>query len=97
MNMNDNNDPQYPFATDNTKTVNTTDTEGTNNFMPTENSSDAYVINGIEINSPDAYRQATGKRFRMTKEQKSRFDSGTLTRGEAFAEFVATLRQQENN
>lgn len=96
MNMNDN-DPQSPFAANNTKTVNTTNTEETNNFMPTENSSDAYVINGIEINSPDAYRQATGKRFRMTKEQKSRFDSGTLTRAEAFNEFVAYQRNQGNS
>ena len=65
--------------------------------MPTENSSNAYIVNGIEINSPDAYRQATGKRFRMTKEQMSRVNAGTLTRAEAFNEFVAYQRSQENN
>ena len=95
MNTNDN----PPFVADNTTTtpVSTTNTEATNNFIPTENSSNAYVINGIEINSPDAYRQATGKRFRMTKEQMSRVKSGTLTRAEAFNEFVAYQRNQENN
>ena len=95
MNTNDN----PPFVADNTTTtpVSTTNTEATNNFIPTENSSNAYVINGIEINSPDAYRQATGKRFRMTKEQMSRVNAGTLTRAEAFNEFVAYQRNQENN
>jgi hypothetical protein len=95
MNTNDN----PPFVADNTTTtpVNTTNNETNDNFMPTENSSNAYIVNGIEINSPDAYRQATGKRFRMTKEQMSRVNAGTLTRAEAFNEFVAYQRSQENN
>ena len=37
--------------------------------------------------SIDQYTKVTGKRFRMTKEQKSR----GLSRDEAFSEFVKTL------
>ena len=34
--------------------------------------------------NPDEYRKATGRRFRMTREQKAR----GITRQEAFAEFL---------
>ena len=40
--------------------------------------------------SPDDYRARTGKRFRMTKEQKER----GLSRDEAFREFALTLDQE---
>ncbi len=34
------------------------------------------------------YRSVTGKRFRVTPEQKARIKAGTLTREEAFQEFL---------
>lgn len=37
------------------------------------------------VSTPEEYKVATGKRFRMTKEQKSR----GLTRQEAFNEYVS--------
>jgi len=41
--------------------------------------------------SLDEYKSRTGKRFRMTKEQKSR----GLSRDEAFTEFVNTKKEKE--
>lgn len=42
------------------------------------------------------YRSVTGKRFRVTPEQKVRIKAGTLTREEAFQEFLF-LRKGEGS
>tara|TARA_Y100001963_G_C6724202_1_gene420625 strand:+ start:283 stop:627 length:345 start_codon:yes stop_codon:yes gene_type:complete len=46
-------------------------------------SAEAKVVH--KATTPDEYRERTGKRFRMTKEQKER----GLSRDEAFKEFIA--------
>ena len=52
-------------------------------FNPTQNSDNSPKYLTIE-----EYSKATGKRFRMTKEQMQR----NLSREEAFAEFIKTLK-----
>lgn len=54
-----------------------------NDSMKTElKKTDAQVV---KYASPEEYKRATGKRFRMTKEQKAR----GISREEAFREFMA--------
>jgi len=49
------------------------------------------VINGITIRTPDDYKRATGKRYRVTKEQKALIENGTITREMAFKQFTTQL------
>jgi len=53
-----------------------------NDAMATKLRGDKQV-NQTQFESIEAYTQATGKRFRMTKEQKAR----NITREQAFTEF----------
>jgi hypothetical protein len=39
----------------------------------------------------DNFRSITGRRFRVTTEQQGKIKAGTLTREQAFAEFLKTL------
>lgn len=39
----------------------------------------------------DNFREKTGRRFRMTKQQKARFDNNEITREDAFNEFISQL------
>lgn len=42
-----------------------------------------------QYTTPEEYKNATGKRFRVTKDQKKRIEEGSLTREEAFQEFLS--------
>ena len=41
---------------------------------------------GKAFNNPEEYKTVTGKRFRMTKDQKNRFEANEISRQEAFDE-----------
>lgn len=45
----------------------------------------------------DNFRTLTGRRFRITTEQKNRVDAGTLTREAAFVEFIEQLKQESKS
>lgn len=51
------------------------------------------VPEGVDVNSLtiDNFRQLTGKRFRMTKEQRAREQAGQLTREQALEEFKVNI------
>ena len=51
----------------------------------------------VEALNLDNFRQVTGKRFRMTKEQMERVKRGELTREQALNEFKATLSRNRES
>jgi hypothetical protein len=67
-----------PMNTDNEAKIDIVATPGSLQFVLTD------VDESVQYESIDEYKQRTGKRFRMLKEQKER----GLTREQAFAEFI---------
>ncbi len=41
------------------------------------------------------FKEKTGQRFRVSKEQKLLIEAGKLTREKAFADFVSTLKTEQ--
>jgi len=51
------------------------------------------LVTEINFSNPEEYLEKTGRRFRITKEQKAR----GLTREQAFDEFLVTLKEKLNS
>jgi len=47
--------------------------------------------------TPDNFRSLVGRRFRVTTEQQNRIKAGTLTRDQAFVEFIADLKKENQS
>jgi hypothetical protein len=75
------------------ETMNANDNQG--NAVSNEKAPRVHLPAGINIETltMDNFRSLTGRRFRVTTEQQNRIKAGTLTREQAFAEFIADLKK----
>lgn len=77
-----------------TESTNEVTEEGVDTAPSTQKKATTIVVPpGVDVNSLtlDNFRQLTGKRFRMTKEQRAREQAGQLTREQALEEFKTNV------